>query len=150
MVAGPDKTLKEADTRVDPGLYGCIAALVWVLHRHGITVPHHVARHRRLAPRYRQILGVTRLGVACLGAAAVAVAVARVSAAGLSGSEGAILYLGGVIAALIYLVFVEVLIIRLRFAIARETARAAARRARARSVHTMMRLGLGPRSEQMF
>lgn len=150
MVAEPEKTFKEAGTRVDPGLYGCIAALVWVLHRHGTTAPHHVSRHRRLGPRYRQMLGVTRLGVACLGAAVVAVAVARISAAGLSGSEGAFLYLGGVIAALIYLVFVEVLIIRLRIAVARETARAAARRARARSVQTMMRLGLGPRSEQMF
>jgi len=151
MVAGPDKTFKkEAGTRVDPGLYGCIAALVWVLHRHSTTVPNHVARHRRLGPRYRQVLGVTRLGVACLGAAVVAVAVARVSAAGLSGSEGAILYLGGVIAALIFVVVVEALIVRLRIAIARETARAAARRARARSVQTMMRLGLGPHSEQMF
>jgi len=135
---------------VDPGLYGCIAALVWVLHRHGTRVPHHVARHRRLGPRYRQFLGVSRLGVAWLGAAVVAVAVARVTAAGVSGSEGAILYLGGVLAALVYLVFVEALIIRLRIAVARETARAAARRARARSVQTMMRLGLGPRSEQMF
>jgi hypothetical protein len=105
---------------------------------------------RRLGSRYRQFLGVSRLGVACLGAAVVAVAVARVSAAGLSGSEGAILYLGGVLAALVYLVFVEALIIRLRIAVAHETARAAARRARARSVQTMMRLGLGPRSEQMF
>ena len=151
MVVESDKTFKkEAGTHVDPGLYGCIAALVWVLRRHGATVPHHVARHRRLGPRYRQVLGVTRLGVACLGAAVVAVAVARISAAGLSGSEGAILYLGGVIAALVYLVFVEALVVRLHIAVAHEAARAAARRARARSVQTMMRLGLGPRSEQMF
>ncbi len=146
MVAGPDKTFKEAGTRVDLGLYGCIAALVWVLHRHSTTVPHHVARHRRLGPRYRQLLGVTRLGVACLGAAVVAVTVATVSAPALSGWEGAVLYLAGVTAALIYLVFVEALIVRLRNTVARETAR----RARARSVETMMRLGLGPHSEQMF
>jgi hypothetical protein len=150
MVAEPDKTSKEAGTRVDPGLYGCIAALVWMLHRHGTTVPHHVARHRRLGPRYRRVLGATRLGVACLGAAVVAVAVARISAPSLSGSEGAVLYLGGVVAALVCLIFVEALIIRLRIAVAREATRAAARRARARSVQTMMRLGLGPRSEQMF
>jgi hypothetical protein len=146
MVAGSDKTFKEAGTYVDPGLCGCIAALLWVLHRHGMTVPHHVARHRRLGPRYRQVRGVTRLGVACLGAAVAAVTVARVSAPALSGWEGAMLYQAGVTGALIYLVCVEALIIRLRNAVARETAR----RARARSVETMMRLGLGPRSEQMF
>ncbi|HEY4659402.1 MAG TPA: hypothetical protein VIH11_07830, partial [Gemmatimonadaceae bacterium] len=28
-------TRKEDRTAVDPGLYGCIAALVWLLHRHG-------------------------------------------------------------------------------------------------------------------
>ncbi len=134
---------------MDPGLYGCIAALVWVLHRHGIAVPHHVARHHRLGPRYRRVLGTTRLAVACLGAAVASVAVARVVATTASGAEGAILYIAGVVTALLFLLLVEATIIGLRNAVAREAARAAARR-EARSVRTMMRLGLGPRSEQLF
>lgn len=135
---------------MDPGLYGCIAALVWVLHRHGTAVPHHVARHRRLGPRYRQLLGLTRIGVVCCGTAVFAVAVARVIAPALPGAEGAALYLAGVSTALGMLLVVEASLIRLRVAVAREAARAAARRDRARSVRTMMRLGLGPRSEQLF
>jgi heme exporter protein D len=131
---------------VDPGLYGCIAALVWVLYRHGMSVPHPVVRQRRLARRHRRVLGVTRLGVASLGAAVFAVAIAKIGAPVLPGTQGPFLYLGGVGTALALVVAVEVSILRLRNAIARE-ARAAARRARARSVHTMMRLGLGPRSE---
>lgn len=141
---------KEAGASVDPGLYGCIAALVWVLHRHGIAVPHHVAQHRRLGPRYRQVLRTTRFGVACLGASVVAVALAKFVASELPGAEGAVLYLAGVGTALALLVFVEASIIGLRNAVAREAARAAARRERARSVRTMMRIGLGPGSEQMF
>lgn len=135
---------------MDPGLYGCIAALVWTLHRHGVTVPHHVARHRRLGPRYRQVLGITRLGVLCDGAAVFAVAIAKVVAPVLPGAEAAMLYLAGVGCALGLLVLVEASIFGLRRAITREAARAIARRERARSVHTMMRLGLGPRSEQLY
>lgn len=135
---------------MDPGLYGCIAALVWVLHRHGMAVPHHVARHRRLGPRYRRVLGLTRIGVACCGTAVFAVAVANVVAPMLPGAEGAALYLAGVSTALGVLVVVEAALVALRVAVAREAARAAARRDRARSVRTMMRLGLGPRSEQLF
>lgn len=133
---------------MDPGLYGCIAALVWVLHRHGMAVPHHVARHRRLGVRYRRVHGITRLGVACLGAAVVAVAVANLVATALTGAEGAALYLAGVGTALVFLVLVEAAVIRLHYAVAHEAGRAAARRARQRSVRTMMRLGLGPHSEQ--
>jgi len=135
---------------VDPGLYGCIAALVWVLHRHGITVPHHVGRHRRLGPRYRRFLGITRFGVLCDGAALFAVAIAKVVAPMLPGAEAAALYLAGVGSALGLLILVEASLFGLRRAIVREAARAIARRERARSVHTMMRLGLGPRSEQLF
>jgi len=135
---------------VDPGLYGCIAALVWMLHRHAIPVPHHVARHRRLGPRYRRVLGVTRSGIACLGASVVAVALANVVATALPGAEGAVLYLAGVGSALGFLVFVEASVFGLRNAIAREAARATTRRERARSVRSMMRIGLGPSSEQMY
>lgn len=135
---------------MDPGFYGCVLALVWVLHRHAMAVPHHVARHRRLGPRYRRLLGITRIGVVCLGAAVFAVAVARLVAPVLPGAEGAFLYLAGVSVALVVLVFVEGSLIALRGAVAREAARAAARRHRARSVRTMMRLGLGPRSEELF
>jgi hypothetical protein len=135
---------------VDPGLYGCIAALVWVLHRHGMAVPHHVARHRRLGPRYRRALGLTRIGVVACGTAVFAVAVANVIAPALPGAEGAALYLAGVSTALAVLVAVEAALVALRIAVAREAVRAAARRDRARSVRTMMRLGLGPRSEQLF
>jgi len=135
---------------VDPGLYGCIAAMVWVLHRYGMSVPHHVARHRRLGPRYRRLLGLTRIGVVCCGMAVIAVAVAKVVAPALPGTQGAALYLAGVGTALGVLVVVEAALVALRVAVAREAARAAARRDRARSVRTMMRLGLGPRSEQLF
>jgi hypothetical protein len=135
---------------VDPGLYGCIAALVWVLHRHGMAVPHHVARHRRLGPHYRRVLGITRLGVACIGAAVFATAIAKAVAPVLPGVEGAVLYLVAVGTSLGLLILVEASIIRLRSAAAREAARAIARRERARSVRSMMRLGLGPGSEQLF
>jgi len=135
---------------VDPGLYGCIAALVWGLHRHGISIPHHVARHRRLGSRYRQVLSITRFGVLCNAAAVFAVAIAMVVTPMLPGPEAAVLYLAGVGSALGLLVLVEASVFGLRRAIAREAARAIARRERARSVHTMMRLGLGPHSEQLF
>jgi heme exporter protein D len=136
--------------RVDPGLYGCIAALMWILHRHGIAVPDHVARHRRLGPRYRRVLSIARWGVALLGAAIFTVAVAKAVEQTLPGAHGAYLYLAGVSAALALLVLVEAAVAALRHAITREAARARARRERARSVHTMMRLGLGPSSEQLF
>jgi heme exporter protein D len=135
---------------VDPGLYGCIAALVWVLHRRGIAVPHHVARHRRLGPPYRRVLWITRLGVALLGAAVFAIAVAKGAVQTLPGAEAAYLYLCSVGTALTLLVLVEASVAALRHALAREAARASARRERARSVRTMMRLGLGPHSEQLF
>jgi hypothetical protein len=135
---------------VDPGLYGCIAALVWVLHRHGMAVPYHIARHRRLGPRCRRVFGRTRFGVVCLGTAVLAVAIAKAVAPMLPGPEPAVLYLAGVGVALGILVIVEASIFGLRHAVAREAARAAARRERARSVRTMLRLGLGPQSEQLF
>ncbi|MCG6874542.1 MAG: hypothetical protein LJE97_05580 [Betaproteobacteria bacterium] len=135
---------------MDPGFYGCIAALVWVLHRHGMSVPHHVTRHRRLGPLYRRVLGITRSGVICLGAAVFAVAIAKIDTSALPGMEAAMLYLAGVGAALGLLVLVEASVFGLRAAMAREAARAIARRERARSVRTMMRLGLGPHSEQLF
>ena len=137
---------------MDPGLYGCIAALVWVLYRHGIPVPHHVARHRRLGPRYRRLLAITRLGVACLGVAVAAVAIAKAAAPLLPRVEVevAVLYLAGVGSALGLLVWVEASVVQLRLAVEREAARAVARRERARSVRTMLRLGLGPRSEQLL
>jgi len=135
---------------VDPGLYGCVAALVWVLHRHGTAMPHHVARHRRLGPRYRWALRIARIGVACLGAAVFAVALGTLVAPAMPGTEGAILYLAAVGVGLAVLLVVEASFVALRVAVAREAARAAARRSRARSVRTMMRLGLGPRSEQLF
>ena len=135
---------------MDPGLYGCIAALVWSLYRRSIAVPHHIARHRRLGPLYRRFLGITRLGVALLGAAVFSVAVAKVIASGLPGAEGAVLYLTAVGTALTLLVLVEASLIALRSAVAREVARARARRERARSVRTMLQLDLGPRSEQLF
>jgi len=68
---------KETGAGVDPGLYGCIAALVWVLHRNGIAMPHHIAHPRRLGPCYRRLLGITRLGVVCVGAAVIAVSLAE-------------------------------------------------------------------------
>ncbi|NJN40460.1 MAG: hypothetical protein HC807_05970 [Gammaproteobacteria bacterium] len=145
-MAKPVGIKEETDAGVDPGLYGCIAALVWVLHRNGIAMPHHIAHHRRLGPRYRRLLAMTRLGVACIGASVIAVSLAGFVAAVLPGFEGAALYLAGVGTALVLLVLVEATTFRLRNAIARE----ALRRDRARSVRTMMRLGLGPRSEQMF
>jgi len=135
---------------VDPGLYGCIAALVWVLQRHHLAVPHHVTKHRRLGPCYRRTLVITRVSVAGLGMAVFSVAVARFVASVLPGMQGAALYLAGVCSALALLLLVETAVLVLRRAIAREAARSAARRERARSVRTMMRLGLGPRSEQLF
>lgn len=142
----PVRREKETGAGVDPGLYGCIAALVWVLHRNGIAMPHHIAHHRRLGRRYRRLLGMTRLGVVCIGASVIAVSLATFVASVLPGMEGAALYLAGVGTALVQLVLVEAATVNLHNAVARE----AARRDRARSVHTMMRLGLGPRSEQMF
>lgn len=144
MIAPQPEKRKEAGT--DPGLHGCIAALVWVLYRHGITLPQRVARHRRLGPHYRRLQGITRLGVASLGAAICSVAIAPPVAQALPGMEGAILYLAGVSTALVLLVLVEAALVSLRAAVARE----AARRERARSVRTMLRLGLGPHSEQLF
>jgi hypothetical protein len=135
---------------VDPGLYGCIAALLWTLHRRGLAVPHHVARHRRLGPRYRRLLWITRWGVTLLGAAVFSIAVAKAGAQALPGVEAAYLYLCGVGTALTLLVLVEASVAALRHGVAREAARARARRERARSVRTMMRLDLGPRSEQLF
>ena len=135
---------------MDPGLYGCIAALIWVLQRHNLAVPHHVTKHRRLGPSYRRVLAVTRLSIVGLGMAVFCVAVARFVASLLPGMQGALVYLAGVAAALALLVTVEVAVVVLRRAIAREAARSAARRERARSIRTMMRLGLGPRSEQLF
>ena len=144
------RTRKEAGTGVDPGLYGCIAALAWVVHRHGMAVPHHVARHRRLGPRYRRMAGLTRIGVVGCGMAVLAVTVAKVVAPVLPGAEGAAFYLTGVCTALGMIVAVEASLVALRVAVAKENARAARRRDRARSVRTMMRLGLGPRSEELF
>ena len=135
---------------MDPGLYGCIAALVWVLQRHNVAVPHHVTKHRRLGPRYRRTLVITRVSVAGLGMAVFSVAVARFVASVLPGMQGAVLYLSGVGGALVLLLLVETAVFVLRRAIAREAARSVARRERARSIRTMMRLGLGPRSEQLF
>jgi len=135
---------------VDPGLYGCIAALVWVLQRHNVAVPHHVTKHRRLGPCYRRVLAITRASVVGLGMAVFCVAVARFVASLMPGTQGASLYLAGVAAALALLVSVELAVLALRRGIAREAARSAARRERARSIRTMMRLGLGPRSEQLF
>jgi hypothetical protein len=135
---------------VDPGLYGCMAALVWALHRHRICVPRHVARHRQLGRRYRQVLGITRFGALCDAMAVFAVAIAKIVTPMLPGPEAAVLYLAGVGTALGLLVLVEASVFGLRRAIAREAAQASARRERARSVHTMMRLGLGPHSEQLY
>jgi hypothetical protein len=148
--AAPKSFAKEAGARVDPGLCGCIAALLWILHRRSIAVPHHAARHRRLGPRYRRVLWITRWGVALLGAAVCSVAIANAVAHALPGAEAAYLYLGGVGTALTLLVLVEAAVAALRHAVAHEAARARARRERARSVRTMMRLGLGPHSEQLF
>lgn len=135
---------------MDPGLYGCIAALVWVLQRHNLAVPHHVTKHRRLGRCYRRVLAVTRSSFVGLGMAVFCVAVARLAASMLPDMQGAVLYLTGVGAALALLVTVEAAVLTLRRAVSREAARSAARRERARSIRTMMRLGLGPRSEQLF
>jgi hypothetical protein len=135
---------------LDPGLFGCIATLVWVLHRHGTLAVMSVPRGGGLRGRHRQILGTTRFGVAALGCAVFMVAVASIAGAALPDLDGPILYLVGVGFSLALLLAIEGTMLVFRRAHALETAREAARRKRPRSVQTMMRLGLGPSSQQLL
>ncbi|MCZ7566637.1 MAG: hypothetical protein M5U08_24850 [Burkholderiales bacterium] len=134
---------------MDPGLFGCIAALVWVLHRHASLAAISVAPRRGLGSTHQRVLGATRMGVAMLGGAVFVVAVAALAGAARPGLDGPILYLSGVCLALAVLVGLEAAVFDFRRRHARAAAREAAQRKRPRSVRTMMRLGLGPRSEPL-
>ncbi|MCC6610221.1 MAG: hypothetical protein IT515_11200 [Burkholderiales bacterium] len=134
---------------MDSGLIGSIAALVWVLHRHGTVAILSVPRRSGLRELRRSVLAATRAGVAALGAAVFMVAVASIAGAALPDRDGPILYLCGVGCSLAVMLGIETAVFRLRRALALEAVRDAARRKRPRSVQTMMRLGLGPRSEQL-
>lgn len=131
---------------MDSGLFGCIATLVWVLHRHGTIAVMSVPRRGGLRGAQRQILGATRLGVAALGCTVFMVAVVAIAGPALPDLDGPILYLSGVGLSLALLLATEATMFAFRRALALD----AARRKRARSVNTMMRLGLGPRSEQLL
>ena len=135
---------------MDPGLYGCIAALVWLLHRHGTLAAMSVPRRAGLRHLQHRILGLTRLGVAALGGVVFMVAVAAVGAAAMPDLDGATLYLGGVGFSLALMLALEATVFGFRRAVALEAAREAARRRQPRSVRSMMQLGLGPRSEQLL
>jgi hypothetical protein len=135
---------------VDPGLFGCIATLVWVLHRHGTIAMLSVPRRSGLRDLQRWILAATRLGVAALGGAVFMVAIAAIAGPALPELDGPILYLSGVGFSLALMIGIETAVFCFRRALALEAVREAARRKRPRSVQTMMRLGLGPRSEQLL
>lgn len=134
---------------MDPGLFGCIGALVWVLHRHASLAAIDVARRSALHGARQRLFGATRMGVAMLGGAVFVVAVASLAGAVLPGLDGPTLYVSGVSLALAVLIGIEAAVYDFRCRVARAAARAAARAKRPRSIRTMMRLGIGPRSEPL-
>jgi len=135
---------------VDPGLFGCIATLVWVLHRHGTTAALSVPRHGGLRRMQHGILTATRLGVAAMGSSVFMVAITATAGAALPGLDGPVLYLSGVGFSLALLIGIEAAVLGFRRALVLDAVRQAAKRKRPRSVQPMMRLGLGPRSEQLL
>lgn len=149
IVVARENARKEGRPLADPGLFGCIAALVWILHRHGTLAMASVPRRGGLRRLQQRILGATRLGVATLGGAVFVVAIATIAAGALPAMDGAILYLGGVGFALAALVALEAAVLGFRRRLARLAEREATKPKRPRSVRTMMQLGLGPRSEPL-